>query len=231
MIHPQGNRYLFTGASDTGKSYLNMMFAKYFREREVAPKRTVIFEHQRNDETYGNVEKYGVIKEISLKDLDYTLPQKGAFRIVSRDLDGFLDKAMKMVNTFFVFDDATSLFRKSVPDKVLQFLGLRKNQRLEISFQIHTFKAIAPDLLENTDIWLIKQTGDSLPVKDSCPNAENVTKLLQECMNENAKNNYVNMWATRVYIPLENKVYRMDTTKPFEKAFPKQPVNIIINPL
>lgn len=230
MLHEQGNRFLFIGASDTGKSYLNMMFAKYFRERKISPKRTVIFEHQRNDETYGNVEKYGKIKEITLNDLDYSLPQRGVFRIISRDIDGFLDKAMKMVNTFFVIDDGTSLFRKSVPNKVIQFLGLRKNQRLEIAIQIHTIKAVAPDLLENTDIWVIKQTGDSLPVKDSCPNAENVTKLLRECMTENAKNNYKNMWATRVYIPLENKVYRMETSKPFEIAF-KKPVNILINPL
>lgn len=231
MIHPQGNRFLFIGASDTGKSWECMQFAKWFRERKESPKKTIIFEHERNDETYGNIEKYGVIKEISLNDLDYALPQKGAFRIVSKDVETFIEKACKIKNAFFVIDDATGLFGSNIPEYLLDFLGLRKNNRIEIAFQIHTIAETAPRLFRNTDIWVIKQTGDSLPVKSSCPNWENVSKLLTECKNENAKKDFRPMWATRLYIPNENKVYRKDLSKPWATSYPKQPVNIIINPL
>ena len=231
MLHIQGNRYLFIGASDTGKSWECMKFAEWFRNRENSPKSTVIFEHERNDETYGNVEKYGIIKEISLNDLDYALKQKSAFRIISKDVETFIQKASRMVNTFFVIDDATGLFGSNVPKYVLDFLGLRKNSRLEIALQIHTIAETAPLLFRNTDIWVIKQTGDSLPVKSSCPNSANVTKLLIECQNENAKKDFKPMWATRLYIPNENKVYRKNLSKPWGTSYPKQPVNIIINPL
>ena len=231
MLHPQGNRFLFFGASDTGKSYECMAFAKYFRERRTAPKRTIIYENQRNDETYGNVDKYGKIKEIDLKDLAFTLPQNGAFRVVSKDLQGFIERASNLTNACIVFDDATSLFRKNVPDSVIQFLGLRKNQRLEIMFQLHTINDTAPSLLENSDLFVLKQTGDKLPVKDTCPNAETVTKLIQECMNENAEGNFENFWATRVYVPMKNEVYRKDLTAPSLSSSYLTKINLLKEPL
>ena len=231
MLHQQGNRFGFFGASDTGKSWEAMAFARYFRERSASPKTTLIYENQRNDETYGNIEKYGIIKEITLNDLDFALPQRKAFRIVSKDLGGFLAKASLLTNTVVIFDDATSLFRKSVPNTVIQFLGLRKNQRLEIMFQLHTIKETAPSLLENMDVLVIKQTGDKLPVKDSCPNSDNVTKLIQECMSENAKGNYANFWATRVYVPMMNTIYRKDLRAENWALSYTRKINILQNPL
>jgi hypothetical protein len=231
MLHPQGNRILFFGASDTGKSYECMQFSEFLRNNPKAPKRVIVYENVRNDETYGNIEKYGKFQEIHLNALDYTLPQKGKFRIISRDLDGFVQKASKLTNSVIVFDDATSLFRKSVPDELIQFLGLRKNQRLEIMFQLHTVKETAPSLLENSDIFVIKQTGDSLPVKDTCPNSKVITKLIRECQEENAKNGFKNFWATRVYVPSTSSVYRKDLSAPtLEKSYQKR-INLLENPL
>jgi hypothetical protein len=231
MFHPQGNRIGFFGASDTGKSYLAMKFAEYLANNPKAPKRIIIYENVRNDETYGNVEKYGSFTEIHLNAMDYVLPKKGRFRVISSDLDTFIEKCKRLTNSIIVVDDATSLFRKNVPDTLIQFLGLRKNQRLEIMFQLHTFKETAPSLLENLDILVIKQTGDSLPVKDTCPNRDNVTKLIKQCQDENAGVNFANFWATRVYIPASSTVYKFDSEElNFEKSF-KHKTNLLIKPL
>lgn len=227
MLHPQGNRILFIGASDTGKTYECMEFAKYFREREKAPKRTIVFDHTQNDSSYSET------KVIQLSDLDYKLPQRGCFRIKvnlsknPEDLKGFFDKCSMLTNSCVILDDTTGLFRGGVPDWVITFLGLRKNNRLEIMFQIHNIKATAPAILENSDVWVLKQTGDSFPLKGTCPDRDLVEKLLKECKAENEKNEYRNLWATRILINEKNQIFRKDLSKPFLESY-QEKINALV---
>ncbi|MDR6564946.1 MULTISPECIES: hypothetical protein [unclassified Arcicella] len=228
MLHPQGNRILFIGASDTGKTYECMQFAKYFRERKKSPKRTIVFDHTKNAVSYPET------IQIELKDLDYKLPQRGCFRVKvdlaknPKDLKVFIDKCSMLTNSCIVLDDTTGLFRRGVPDWVITFLGLRKNNRLEIMFQIHNIKAASPDILENSDIWVIKQTRDSFPIKDTCPDGDIVEMLIRECKKENSENNYQNLWATRIFVGEKNLIYRKDLSKPFLESY-QDKINTLID--
>lgn len=227
MLHPQGNRILCIGASDTGKTHESLEFARYFREREKSPKRTIVFDHTNNDSSYKGS------REIKISDLSHKLPQKGYFRVKvnlaqnPEDLKLFFDKCSMLRNTCIVLDDTTGLFRGGVPDWLITFLGLRKNNRLEIIFQIHNIKATAPAILENSDVWVLKQTGDSFPLKSTCPNRELVERLLKECFAENHRNNYKNLWATRILINEKNRIYRKDLSKPFLESYHEE-INALV---
>lgn len=202
----RGNVWYICGMRGTGKSWEAMELAEEFRMRELNPKRTIVLDHTYNDDTYGHIDI------IQIDDLRYLLPKKACVRVQTPDWSRFLDFAAKIKNATIIFDDATGLFRGNIPDKLLSFVGLAKNHRLELIFQFHTIGDTAPSVLKSCNMIFIKQTNDSFPIKKSAPNWKLLQKLTLDCREENLKYDSQKKWATRLIDINEEVIYIKDVT-------------------
>ncbi|MFC0181467.1 hypothetical protein SAMN04515674_104268 [Pseudarcicella hirudinis] len=200
-MNPKGNVWWIGGKKDTGKSFEALKIAEYFRKREVNPKRTIIFDHTFNNSTYHG------IQIIDIKDLDYVLPKKASVRVQTTDWRLFIEKCFKIKNAVIIFDDVTAIFRGNIPDVLLTLCGKAKNERLEIMFQFHTINETAPSLIRASDMMVIKQTLDSLPVKSSCRENVLISHIIQDCRTENKSLPEKKKYATRLLDTVDDKIY------------------------
>lgn len=210
----RGNVWAIFGRRGTGKTYEAIDIAEFYRKRKQAPKRTIIFDHTQNDESYPEYEI------IDIEQLDRLLPERAKVRVQTKDYQHFFEKCSRIKNAVILIDDGTSLFRNNVPDFVIEFLGLAKNHRLEIIFQMHTIADTAPALLKGCNLFIIKQTNDSLPVKKTCPNSKLIDWLITDCKEENAGYSGNQKFATRLLDINEEEIFIKDLTiQQFEKTF------------
>ncbi|MFC0182494.1 hypothetical protein [Pseudarcicella hirudinis] len=194
------------GKRGTGKSFEALEIAAFFRERRESPKRTIILDHTQNDDTYGGIDV------IQIDDLRYLLPGRACVRVQTQDWSRFLDFAFKIKNASIVIDDATGLWRGNVPDKLISFVGLAKNHRLELIMQFHTIADTAPSILKSCNMLVIKQTNDSFPIKKSAPNSRLIERMILDCGDENSKYDPNRKWATRLVDINEEMVYVKNPT-------------------
>lgn len=224
-MNPKGNVWFVCGRRDTGKSHESLEIATYFRERPNSPKRTVIIDHTDNNDTYGH------IKKIDLSDLDFALPQRGIVRVGKKDRITPFDwklceqKIMNLHNCTVVFDDVTSTFSGTVSENILTFCGLAKNQRLEIIFQFHTVSDTAPKLLRASNMLLIKQTQDVIPLKKSCPDAVLLANLLTKTKELNNKD-MSHKWNTFLFDRDEETVKLKNLKQAFPRCYGTKPVSM-----
>lgn len=196
----RGNVILVFGMRSTGKSKESKDIAEIFR---MFNKKTIILDHTQNDDTYGDIQK------LNVTDLAYRLPKKSVFRVQCKWQE-FLANTQNITNACILIDDATALFRGRSPEALLEWCGKAKNQRLEIIFQMHTITEVAPDLLRAANIWFLKQTNDSFPIKKSCKNANIIEKILLEIQAENRNYDEEQRWATRLVDFDREEVYVKD---------------------
>lgn len=219
-MNSKGNVWAGLGMRDTGKSFEQLKIAEYFRMREIAPKRTIIYDWTENDSTYGN------IKLINVKDLDFVLPQRAIVKVQERDTDLFLEKCLSISNACIIFDDATSKFKKIVPKALEELFYKVKNNRIELMFQFHTLRATAPALLDAANMYVIKATIDAFPIKDTAPFPEVIEKLISDCRSENRLYDESKQWATRIFDVGNQSIWRKDLIETdFEKCY-KQKIKL-----
>lgn len=203
-MEKRGNVFIVFGKRSTGKSYEAMKLADFFRTREVAPKRIIVLDWTKNDDTYGH------IKQIHQEDLKKAaLPQRAIVKVQCTWKE-LLDSCENVVNAVIVFDDVTSLFRGNLPEQVQKFLGTAKNKRLEIIMQVHSISDASPKLLLEGNIWVLKQTLDPRPLKDTCRSAHIIELILDEIKEENKSYHKDQKWATRMVDWDEEKVFIKD---------------------
>jgi len=203
-MNNKGNVYLVFGKRNTGKSYESLQLGEVFRTRQFAPKRVIVYDWTKNEDTYGD------IRLIHQENLKVAALQKRAKVKVQCQLPEFLDCIEKVVNAVILIDDGTTLFQGNVPEVVQKFFGTAKNNRLEIIVQVHSIADAGPKLLREANIWILKQTHDSLPLKESCRSRKMVENILEEIKEENMAYPSDKKWSTRLIDWDEERVFIKD---------------------
>lgn len=214
----KGNVWWTGGRRNTGKTFISKQIAKYFRERIVAPKRTIVFDHA------GNAESYPESQQIDMSDLRIRLPQRANVRVESKDFHAFFEMCQKITNACILVDDGTHLFGGNLPEIVGIVAGQAKNNRLELIFQMHTISETAPRLLREANMFVLKETNDELPFKAACPDKNLFTRILfSDLKNENMNYEGNKKWATRIFDRFEEEILFQNLSEPdFEYAFEKK---------
>lgn len=203
-MNNRGNVYLVFGKRNTGKSFEALKFGEIFRTREIAPKRVIVYDWTKNEDTYGE------IKLIHHENLKVAALPKRALVKVQCELNEFLHCIEKVVNAVIIIDDGTTLFQGNVPETVQKFFGTAKNNRLEIIVQVHSIADAGPKLLREANIWILKQTHDSRPLKESCRSRQMVENILDEIIEENRGFRPNQKWSTRLVDWDEERVFIKD---------------------
>jgi hypothetical protein len=216
-MNSKGNVWASFGSRDTGKSYEQLMLAKYYRERLQAPKRTIIYDWTKNDSTYGH------IKLIDIEDLNYALPKRALVKVQERDTEYFLEKCLSIKNACIVIDDATSKFKNRVPKVLEELFYMVKNNRVELMFQFHTLRASAPALLDASNMYIIKATIDAFPLKGTCPFPDVIERLITDCRQENRNYPENKKWATRILDVGDQTIWTKNLAiSEFQKSYNKK---------
>lgn len=195
----RGNCAWFGGSPGTGKTHEAMEYAK---SRE---KRIITYDWTTNNESYNQ-------KIIQLDDLDYLLPEKANVRIQDNDFEAFVAKCQRLTNATINIDDCTALFSGSIPNYFEELLYKRKNQRLDFCLQFHTIASTPPDFLRACNLFFIKATSDSMPLKGTTPNRKHIEALINECHVENRNYKPREKWATRLLDTTEETISVKDVS-------------------
>ena len=191
-MNKNGQPWASFGQMDTGKSYEQLKIAEYYRKRELSPKRTIIYDWNNNDKTYGG------IKPIEIDDLDFALPKRALVKVQHWDTAEFIKKCHFLRNSVIIFDDATAKFKNWFPKDMEKLCYQAKNWNLEIMFQFHTIRSAPPAILDVIQMYIIKATRDKLPLKDSFAEPETIENLILDCKAENRNYPESQQWATRI---------------------------------
>ncbi|WP_420154124.1 hypothetical protein [Siphonobacter sp.] len=208
----QGNNWMFFGKKNTGKTFEALEFAKHFFQRDVNPKRIIVFDHS-NNTSYKEITDV-----IPMERLQWQLPKKAIVKVQSDDFDTFAEYCLMYVrNAVVVIDDSSAFFQGNVRGTRLKFLKSPKNNGNEYMFQCHSVRETAPLLLENTDIFVLKETRDDandLPTK--LVGRNRIIPLMNELIEENDTYPSGQKWATRVYDQEEDTIWFKDLRIPLD---------------
>jgi hypothetical protein len=210
----RGNVTLIVGYRGSGKSYEALMFAKSIG------KKTFVYDWTQNDETYGQ------LQELEIEQMQYRIKATATVRVIdpqAENIEQFYENLLAIRNATIIIDDATALFSKSeIPNGLKKLLYMAKNNRLDFIFQFHTISDTPPNFLKACNIYIIKGTNDSLPLKGTAPHRNILEILINSCIKENR--NYTNgqKWATRILNITTERIYiKTLTEKDFKKSYSK----------
>jgi hypothetical protein len=205
----RGNIWWFGGNRGTGKSY------EAEKTAESLQKRIIVYDWTDNESTYGH------IAEINIADLDFRLKPNAKVRIKENDFDEFVEKCHNLRNTTIIIDDATAMFTGVIPQRLKELLYKAKNNRIEMMFQFHTITDTPPAFLKACNMFVIKATGDSFPLKNSAPYRQIIEPLIKDCITENRNYESGQKWATRLYDVNEEKIYTKIQGLKFKDSYKK----------
>ena len=199
----RGNCAWFGGSPGTGKSYEALEYAKS-REKSI-----IIYDWTTNNVTYKQ-------KIVPLDYLDLTLRPNEIVRIQDSEENflEFVSKCHKISNATIVMDDCTSLFEGKIPKYFKQLLYKRKNQNLDFCLQFHTISDTPPAFLKACNLFFIKATSDSMPLKGTAPHRKHIEMLIEECYTENANYKSAEKWATRLFDITDETIAVKDVKNP-----------------
>lgn len=207
----KGNTWLVTGSRDVGKTFTAMQLAEEFFLSPVCPKSIVVFDHSNNDSYL----------QYPLHPL--TLPQipqldwlAYPFRAIVRGDEEQFDEFCHLMTHFsrrtcIVFDDCGIFFEGNLTQERKRILKTPKNNENELIFQGHNYAEMAPRLLRESNMYVIKQTTDDpdeLP--DKVIAKKQVRQLMIEVIQENYQRPPKQKWATRIYDTETDEVWLLD---------------------
>ncbi|MFT4033212.1 MAG: hypothetical protein QM669_12385 [Siphonobacter sp.] len=205
-MNQKGNNWAAFGKKNTGKTYEVMALARYFNERKYNPKRIIVFDHSQNS-SYDDITKV-----IPIKRLQYALPKQDIVKVQDTDFDLFAEMCLLYVrNSVVVIDDSSAYFRGNVNDIRLRLLKSPKNNGNEYMFQCHSVGETAPRLLENIDMFILKETREDpndLPGK--LPGRNRIAPLIRYAKEANRELLPNQKWTTVVYDGEEDVVWVKD---------------------
>lgn len=213
-MNARGNNWGLFGKKNTGKTHEALEWAAYFHERESAPKRILIFDHSQNS-SYRDFTDV-----IPMERLRYRLPADAVVKVQDTDFDTFAEYVLMYVrNTVVVIDDSSAFFRGNIPDIRLRFLKSPKNNGNEYMFQCHSIRETAPLLLENIDLFVLKETRDNLrEIPAKLPGRNRIIPLMEEIIEENRARESGKKWATRIYDNEDDVVWLKDVDTPVDSV-------------
>lgn len=223
-MNKKGNNWGVFGKKNTGKTWESLRVAASFYYRERNPKKLLILDHTNNS-------SYAGFPSVDLNRLEYRLDMEfiGKVQVYSKaEIDRFCQLVVENVrNTVVMFDDCGVLFRGVLSGAKERLLKSPKNNGNEYIFQTHSIRETAPALLEQIDVFVLKQTRDNyddLPGK--LPARREIGHLIGEVAEENRGNEDGKKWATRIYDAEADTLLVLDPetltlfTQPAEAYFP-----------
>lgn len=217
-MNPKGNIWLAVGRRNAGKTYTAMQIAEEFFRHPRVRKSIIVFDHTNNSSynTYG-------LTQITLEQMIYVLPyQLQPIRAIVRgvEIDEFADVVINYISQCSIlFDDCGVMFRGNLTMEREKLLKTPKNNGTELIFQAHSIREIAPALLEQANMYIIKQTNDD---PDTLPNKliakREISQLLIDTIRENYNRPANEKFATRVYDVEDDSVWVQDQNGIFQIA-------------
>ncbi|MCP1386430.1 hypothetical protein [Runella salmonicolor] len=208
-MNPKGNIWLAGGKRNVGKTHTAMEIAQEFFLRSNVPKSIIVFDHTHNS----SYNPYALMP-LTIGDL-YFLPRQERIKGIVRsdDIDGFAQVVTEQVERCSIlFDDCGVLFRGNLTRQREKLLKTPKNNGNELIFQAHSFREIAPALLEQANMYIVKETVDdptNLPSKVIA--RQQIGQLLIDVIKENFGLESNKKWATRIYDTEDDEVWIRDT--------------------
>jgi hypothetical protein len=204
-MNAKGNIWLAVGKRNVGKTFTAMEMAIEIFLRENVPKSIIVFDHT-NNSSY-NTYNLTPLKINQLKKLKSGPLIRGIVR--SDEIDEFAKTVTDYVERCtIVFDDCGVLFQGNLTKERKTLLKTPKNNGTELIFQGHSFRELAPALLEQSNMYIIKQTVDdpeNLPSKLIA--REEIGFLLIDVIRENFQYEANRKFATRIYDTEEDQIW------------------------
>ncbi len=207
-MNAKGNTWLVIGTRDVGKTYTAMKLAEDFFLREKHPKSIVVFDHSHND-SYGH---YPLIP-LELHQLPLVNWWAAPFQAIVRGEEEEFDEFCELMTHFsrmtsIVFDDCGLFFEGNLTQERKRILKTPKNNLNELIFQGHNYAEMAPRLLRESNMYVVKQTiddPDNLP--DKLIAKRQIRQLMIEVIRENETRPEKMKWATRIYDTESDEVW------------------------
>lgn len=199
-MNAKGNTWLVVGTRDVGKTYTAMKLAEDFHLRPAVPKSIVVFDHSNND----SYEGYGLLP-LELHQIPFIDWHSRPFQAIVRGEEEQFDEFCHLMTqhsrlTSIVFDDCGIFFEGNLTRERKQILKTPKNNFNELIFQGHNYAEMAPRLLRESNMYIVKQTvddPDDLP--DKVIAKRQIRQLMIEVIQENFTRPEKQKWATRIY--------------------------------
>lgn len=213
-MNPRGNIFLAIGTRNTGKSFTSLNLAYSFHLRTKGGKSIIIFDHTNNSTYDSFVSQYGTLVSIEyLKEND--IRADGVYLVRSDEIDDFADAMVNYVrNSVIIFDDVGVLFNGNLSKMRGKLLKTPKNNFLELIFQAHSIREVAPALLDQVNMFIIKESRDDfddLPSK--LPAQKEIAHCLFEVVRENVSLPSNKKYATIIYDTEAHEVWHYDLKK------------------
>lgn len=188
---PRSNKVsIYVGNRDTGKTDLLKEIA--FSMLNFFPKVLIVdtFDSDvwRNMSTHAHPER----SSISVP----TIPvdkfkgwRKGIGRLISADTKMTLSLIQQHArNTFIIFEDSRKYVKSQLTDDVAFFIIDSKQKNLDLNFIFHSCKRVPPELLDISDVLVLKKTSESKPPPkmDSWPEIAQMMESLRKDTNRYA---------------------------------------------
>ncbi len=184
-MNPKGNTWLVVGTRDVGKTHTAMKLAEDFFLRERAPKSIVVFDHSNNDSYLA----YDLLP-LELHQIPHINWQAYPFRAIVRGEEEQFDEFCHLMtqysrSTCIVFDDCGIFFEANLTRERKQILKTPKNNYNELIFQGHNYAEMAPRLLRESNMYIVKQTVDD---PDDLPDKLIAKRQIRQLMIEDPRN-------------------------------------------
>ncbi|WP_028664915.1 hypothetical protein [Runella zeae] len=214
-MNAKGNIWLAVGKRNVGKTYTALQLATEFSIRGSVRKHILVYDHT-NNSSYNT---HNLIP-LTLEQIIYLLPlQQEPIRGIVRgvEIDEFCEAVTHHVSkSSILFDDCGVLFRGNLTIAREKLLKTPKNNGNELIFQAHSIREIAPALLEQANMYILKQTVDdpeNLPPKLIA--RREIGHLLTEVIRENYTLESNQKWATRIYDTEDDEIWIPDSNGDF----------------
>ena len=209
-----------TGKTHTAKQYAELLAHRLINGDFIQVRPIIVLDHSDNATSY---EGYTVIPmEYLQKDLDIlNNPQFKRVRICVDD-DDDIDEFCKYLIHFqrdvvVIFDDIGNYFTGNLSDIQKKVIKTPKNNGIDLIYQFHSWKEIAPKLLAVCSVAIVKETPDkNIKNIDRLQMSDYMQILNKEVIEENKHRESGKKYATRILDNKYGKVTVMDLNNNFK---------------
>lgn len=208
----KGENWGIVGMMNTGKTHTTRELASKMQIKSEG-KPILVYDRIGND-SYSDIEDLVTIEELSD---GVQLEEYGIFKCQSKDYSLFCEVATEQIRgTIIILDDCGNFFKGNLTQVQQDFITSAKNNLNDHFFQFHNYQRIAPELLLNIQMMVIKEVlSEDIPYK--VPQRETIQRLLDEVVAENKKADLNSQWAYRILDMYRGWIFRENKHGVLEK--------------
>jgi hypothetical protein len=173
--------WLHVGKKNTGKTYMTKQIMADFYAQNIK----VLIVDINGQEDYDGFNTITVDQIPFFRELDIvTVRDQWDKRRIFEAMD-YIHTYVR--NTFVVLEDSTSYVKGNVNESIQRLVLNCRNACNDLLFNVHSFNRVGPFLYEHTDWYMIRETGDYLPLEKKVAGSHKVEQAMAEIKAENRK--------------------------------------------